>query len=524
MKKYLLLILALVFIAGCIGSRPVNIEANNGLKIEEFSADPKVAEYSDNVLFTVSVENVGGTTAKFVSIKLFGLENIWRRQGDPLNLLGATDVERGYGENFDPPLPAQNRPGDLKIFTKTFSPPILPEGVEQDFPITARVTFQYSTTASIVVPTISKTLLKIKTDKGETIESTPRISNSDGPLKIGLAKGTAPIVVDEKKGTEQEATFVFEFVNIGDGFPVGALPGLKTETGTPAETLGLLEGSITVLGPGVRFDTTDGCLGFKPAKEDNKIEFRIKTPQDAAKIDLQKLRSTGRLPFSCTVRILQSAFTPTTSGIITFSIQLEYNYFVDKTINVRVIGTGEEVKVTPPPAKSTSTSTTTTTPATPSPFKNAFVTSRAYNGDFNGLEGADALCQRLAGDAGMGLPRRWVALLSDSDHDAQDRVSDMEYRRLDGAVIANSKADLFDKSIKNPINIDETKQTPGPPRDVWTGTSQDGRRSSSHCTNWKSAIAGAVGGVFTETDGNWLSKWSAGGICGTLLRLYCFEI
>ena len=341
MKKYVLLLLAMVFIAGCIGSRPVKIEANNGLKITEFSADPPVAEFNDNVLFTVGIENVGGTTAGQVVLNLSGLENIWRRQGG--TLLTADDVKRDYGsEKFDPPLPAQNRPGDLKIYAKTFLPPILPEGVEQDFPVTARVTFKYKTSGSIVIPTISKSLLKIKTDKGEPVDSTPRISNSDGPLKIGLAKGTVPIVVDEKKGQQQEATFVIEFVNTGDGFPLTGLAGL-------------LEGSITVLGPGVRFHPAEGCLGFTPSNG-NKIDFRIRgtDPESLQKFDLLKLRSTGRLPLSCTVIIRQTAFTPTTSGSITFSIEMEYKYFVEKTINVRVIGTGEEGVAQPLPCQAPS--------------------------------------------------------------------------------------------------------------------------------------------------------------------------
>ncbi len=332
MKKYIILIV-LVALAGCVGQREVKVEANNGLKIQEFSADPLTAEFNDNVLFAIDVENVGGTTAKNVELKMFGIENIWAKiGGSPAE---ANDTKKVFGDDFEPPVQAQNRPGDFRTSTKTFLPPLLPEGVEQDFPVTARVTYQYSTTGSIVVPTISKSLLRIKSNKGEAIESSPRITNSFGPLKIGLDKGTIPIVVDETRTGEQEATFVIEFLNVGDGFPV-------TES-KEKRTLGLLQGSMTLLGPGAKFDE---CLGIRPSESaPNKIEFT-----DAANtIDLLKLRSNGRLPLSCTIKIDRSTFTPTTSGIITFSISMNYRYFVEKMLNVHVIGTKETVSVTHAP-------------------------------------------------------------------------------------------------------------------------------------------------------------------------------
>lgn len=341
MKKSLLLILALVFIAGCIGQRSVKVEANNGLKIMEFSADPPVAEFNDNVLFTVGIENVGGTTAKNVDVQLFGLKGIWKE-------LGGKEVETAGkifdNDPFDPPLPAQNRPGDLKFFTKTVLPPELLEGVEQDFPVTAHVTFDYSTTGSIIIPTISKSLFRIKTDKGEAVDSTPKISNSDGPLKISLSKGTVPIVVDERRGGHQDATFVIEFLNIGDGFPVTEKS--VTVNGQPRKILGILTGSITVSGKGVFFDPQDSCLSISRTSSDTKVDFTT------ANIDLLKLRSDGRLPLSCTLKIDRGQFTPTTSGIITFSINMNYKYFIEKTINIHVFGkeepatkTQEEIKL-----------------------------------------------------------------------------------------------------------------------------------------------------------------------------------
>lgn len=328
-----MLLLVLALASGCVGSRPVKVETNNGLRIDEFVADPQIASFNDNVLFTASIENVGGTSASDVKLTLFGIENIWRVP--PNRAAEKEDTEKDWGkELFDPPVPSQNMPGDLKVSAKTFLPPVLPEGMEKDYSVTARVTFNYSTAASIVVPMISKSLLKIKSDKGESIESAPRITNSDGPLKIGLSKGTVPVVVDNTLDEKQKATFVIDIINAGNGFPMPQT--------NDASKLGMLKGSIDVSGTGVAF-SKNGCMGFEPSSiNPNRITFDSDT-------DLMKLRQDGRLPLSCTLEIDRSAFTPTTSGIISLSVKMSYTYFIEKALSVHVMGTK---KYTPSPAGS----------------------------------------------------------------------------------------------------------------------------------------------------------------------------
>ena len=70
------LIALLILTSGCIGGREVKIDANNGLLITEFTADPLTVEYSDPVLFFVDVENVGGTTASNINIILYGIKGV----------------------------------------------------------------------------------------------------------------------------------------------------------------------------------------------------------------------------------------------------------------------------------------------------------------------------------------------------------------------------------------------------------------------------------------------------------------
>src|SRR5690606_24314284 len=66
----------------------------------------------------------------------------------------------------------------------------------------------------------------------------------------------------------------------------------------------------------------------------------------------------------------------------------------------------------------------------------AFVTSNAYNGNFGGLAGADALCAQHAADAC--LPGTYMAWLSDNVSSPSTRFSQQSipYRLVDGTQIA----------------------------------------------------------------------------------------
>jgi hypothetical protein len=76
-----------------------------------------------------------------------------------------------------------------------------------------------------------------------------------------------------------------------------------------------------------------------------------------------------------------------------------------------------------------------------------FVTSEPHSGDLGGLAGADAICQRLATDAGAD-DRTWRAYLStygtftEPAVDARDRIGSGPWHNAKGVRIAASLADL----------------------------------------------------------------------------------
>jgi hypothetical protein len=163
-------------------------------------------------------------------------------------------------------------------------------------------------------------------------------------------------------------------------------------------------------------------------------------------------------------------------------------------------------------------------------YKRVFLTSQPIQpmGKFGGTGAADAFCRAAATTQGLGSD--WVAWLSDSQRNAIDQISaGMEYRLLDGTLVAAEKTDLVTKGPAHAITTTETKQVLSDPKPwVWTGTQKNGLKTVA-CSDWSDsnpAVFGMVGS-FTSPAG-WTDNggpgpgFSAFG-CQTVGRLYCFE-
>ena len=158
-----------------------------------------------------------------------------------------------------------------------------------------------------------------------------------------------------------------------------------------------------------------------------------------------------------------------------------------------------------------------------------FVTSYATSSDMGGPTGGDEFCTSLAEEGG--LSGSWVAYLSGGGTSAITRIPDGPYVRLDGAPIADDKADLTDGSIANPININELgTATYG---FVCTGSSEAGyatgpaTASGGNCQGWTRGCGVCDGdhwyvevGRTDRTSDDWSTAgWNFCGAC----TLYCFE-
>ena len=160
-----------------------------------------------------------------------------------------------------------------------------------------------------------------------------------------------------------------------------------------------------------------------------------------------------------------------------------------------------------------------------------FATSQKWQANLGGINGADAKCQAAASAAG--LSGTWIAIISDSSHNAKDKLPDKIFVRIDGQIIANSKADLFDGTINVPINITETGSVIAEQYHyAWTGTNSLGNYSTpssfgtASCDDWSKNWGGhATDGLTSATDNRWIeTSTPASTSCLNSSSLYCVSL
>jgi hypothetical protein len=115
-------------------------------------------------------------------------------------------------------------------------------------------------------------------------------------------------------------------------------------------------------------------------------------------------------------------------------------------------------------------------------------------GNLGGLDGADKHCQTLAAQAGAGN-RTWRAYLSTSmpDVNARERIGSGPWYNAKGTQIASNVADLHSEkaNINNDTALDEQGRqinSQGAPNrhDILTGSTVDGKATTTTCQNWTS--------------------------------------
>jgi hypothetical protein len=113
-------------------------------------------------------------------------------------------------------------------------------------------------------------------------------------------------------------------------------------------------------------------------------------------------------------------------------------------------------------------------------YNYAFVTSTRHSGDLGGLEGADRICNDLAKAAK--LPGTYVAWLSDSSVDAQERIGSANgWIGTDRRPFARTAADLLARKIVYPLDRDERGERVDSPW-AWMGDT-----SGDNCTDWSTS-------------------------------------
>ncbi len=152
-----------------------------------------------------------------------------------------------------------------------------------------------------------------------------------------------------------------------------------------------------------------------------------------------------------------------------------------------------------------------------------FITSQVYQGNINGLAGADQRCRMLAAIAGLPRFETYRAWLSSSTKSAAQRLlhSRGRYVLVNGLVVAQDWDALVSGNLEHSLDVDENSQTQD--YRVWTSTlaSGDAAPGANFCEDWTGIGADGGTGLSGMTDATW--SFFENAPCDAEAHLYCIE-
>lgn len=183
-------------------------------------------------------------------------------------------------------------------------------------------------------------------------------------------------------------------------------------------------------------------------------------------------------------------------------------------------------------------SSATTSSANFSDYTAALFTSCS---GFTGQGRADCACQIMAQNANLPMPKsgKYISWTSISSNDMRCRIQGIFnsttcatlpsggplWQNTNGIPIANGYAGLFSGALMSPLNVTETKGSPGS-TSVYTGTNTDGTlagsSSTATCTDWSSGSSATLGSA-NASGAQWTNN-GASPNCSTLASIYCFAL
>lgn len=182
-----LLVLALVFISGCVTDAPA---IKNGLVLT-MDANPAALFPGGTATITMDLENVGDKTLRNVSADVF-----------ETGMFEAGNCKKSFGDM---------EPQDFKTFACSLKAKKVDRTV--DSTIWARAEFSSAISAVQTIDVLSQDEWEIRKKSGMATEGQKSFSFKDSNLEVVMDFSSAPVVISDKKN------FVsFAIRNIGSGF------------------------------------------------------------------------------------------------------------------------------------------------------------------------------------------------------------------------------------------------------------------------------------------------------------------
>ncbi|MBI4170546.1 MAG: hypothetical protein HY514_02545 [Candidatus Aenigmarchaeota archaeon] len=254
--------------------------------------------------------------------------NLYASQIDPHD---ASAKLLRFQQTLTPPLPERNKAGQSWVAEWILKPPILPEGLKVNYPVTARTSYFYTSNAQVNIRAFNKDEFKRRQITGDpAIANSPMVIDNvhAAPIQIVATRGDNPMIINQdiNLGPVEYFSYTFELVNTGEGYPLPT-SGLDVPGGLgPATESGFVFAVATINGPGAFFSN---CLG----QTDTEIYISSSIAQN-----LVKIRSDKRAPFGCQIGIDRTRWISNPVGTVSITFQIFYRYYIDREVSVRVIG------------------------------------------------------------------------------------------------------------------------------------------------------------------------------------------
>ncbi len=155
-----------------------------------------------------------------------------------------------------------------------------------------------------------------------------------------------------------------------------------------------------------------------------------------------------------------------------------------------------------------------------------FVTSKRYDGNLGGIEGANKICQHHAESAGLpGEYKAWISSSTEQSPVNSFNKRDQSYILENDTLIAKSWDEFVSGLHLAAIDCDESGKNVGYTTKVWTGTSTQGKYlGKENCKGWSSNSvedSGWVGTVYKFWTLEWTAEMTTP--CDEGRNLYCVQ-
>jgi len=185
MKKIipLILVVAVVVLSGCTDI--INTGGSGALAIRSFTISDTNVEPRSTSYLELTLENVGGRTARGVTINLMGLTDEW-------GIYPSRNIAMG---DMAPKI--RDQAGQKEVVTWTLTAP--EKDVQQSYPITAAISYNYDSSYNANFKVVSYDWYRLKNDKGGISSE----GYTDGPITIRvttqssyISGGRYPVIIN----------------------------------------------------------------------------------------------------------------------------------------------------------------------------------------------------------------------------------------------------------------------------------------------------------------------------------------